>query len=140
MKWGKKGKVPVQYAWVGRAGSLPPPPAPLAEPWGGGGGLASHVLPGDFERGRGDLWQASRELKWLVFLASKFGGLFSRVNPAGCRGKLYWRVILAGHFGTFIWRVFMANETSGFQKDEKQKKRKEIYTQWICKLHNDHCM
>ena len=22
----EKGKVPVQYAWVGRAGSLPPPP------------------------------------------------------------------------------------------------------------------
>jgi hypothetical protein len=79
-------------------------------------------------------------LKWQVFLASKFGGLFSRVNPAGCRGKLFWWVILAGHFGTFIWRVFMAIETSGFQKDEKQKKRKEIYTQWICKLHNDHCM
>ncbi len=89
----RKVKVPVQYAWVGRAGSLPPPPAPLAEPWGGGG-LASHVLPGDFEQGRGDLWQASRELKWQVFLASKFGGLFSRVNPAGCHCKLFWRVIL----------------------------------------------
>ena len=61
-------KVPVQCSWVGRAGSLPPPPAPLAEPWGGGG-LASNVLPGDFERGRGDLWQASRELKWQIFLA-----------------------------------------------------------------------
>ena len=52
MKWEKKGKVPVQYAWVGRAGSLAPPPAPLAVPWGGGG-LAGWVLPGDFEQGRG---------------------------------------------------------------------------------------
>ena len=26
MKWGRKVKVPVQDAWVGRAGSLPPPP------------------------------------------------------------------------------------------------------------------
>jgi len=68
-------------------------------------------------------------LKWQVFLASKFGGLFSRVNPAGCRGKLFWRVILAGHFGTFIWRVFMANETSGFQKDEKQKEERKMYNQ-----------
>ena len=44
MKWGKKGKVPVQYAWVGRAGSLPPPPAPLAEPWGGEDWLAGSCL------------------------------------------------------------------------------------------------
>ncbi len=36
MKWGMKAKVPVQYAWVGRAGSLPLPPAPLAELLGGG--------------------------------------------------------------------------------------------------------
>ena len=107
MKWGMKAKVPVQYAWVGRAGSLPPPPAPLAEPWGGGG-LASHVLPGDFERGRGDLWQASRELKWQVFLASKFGGLFSRVNPADSHGKIFWRVILAHLFGGSFWRIYLA--------------------------------
>jgi hypothetical protein len=37
MKWGMKVKVPVQDAWVGRAGSLPPPTAPLAELPGGGG-------------------------------------------------------------------------------------------------------
>jgi hypothetical protein len=69
MKWGKKGKVPVQYA-------------------------------GDFEQGRGDLWQASRELKWQIFLASKFGGLFSRVNPADFHGKIFggsfWHIYLAG--------------------------------------------
>jgi hypothetical protein len=75
MKRGMKVKVPVQDAWVGRAGSLPPPPAPLAELLGGRGeGMVGQVLPGDFERGRGDLWQASRELKWRVFPASKFGG------------------------------------------------------------------
>jgi hypothetical protein len=68
-------------------------------------------------------------LNGQVFLASKFGGLFWRVNPAGCHGKLFWRVILAGHFGTFIWRVFMANETSRFQRKEKKKKVKEIHTQ-----------
>jgi hypothetical protein len=108
---------PVQYAWVGRAGSLPPPPAPLAEPWGGGGGMASHVLPGDFERGRGDLWQASRELKWQVFLASKFGGLFSRVNPADFHGKIFWRVILAYLFGGSFWHIYLA----GFHKQRKSK-------------------
>ncbi len=40
-------------------------------------------------------------------------------------GGSFWRVILVGYFGTFIWRVSMANETSGFQRKEKQKKRKE---------------
>ena len=59
------------------------------------------VLPRDFEQGRGDLWQASRELKWQVFLASKFGGLFSRVNLADFHGKIFWRVILAHLFGGF---------------------------------------
>ncbi len=39
---------------VGGLGRPPAPsPAPLAEPWGGGGGLAGWVLPGDFEQGRG---------------------------------------------------------------------------------------
>jgi hypothetical protein len=52
---GMKAKVSVQYAWVGRAGSLPPPPALLAELLGGGEGLAGRVQPGDFEQGRGDL-------------------------------------------------------------------------------------
>jgi hypothetical protein len=106
MKWGKKGKVPVQYAWVGQAGSLPPPPTPLAEPWGGG--LAGRFLPGDFEQGRGDLWQASRELKWQIFLASKFGGLFSRVNTANFHGKIFWRVILAHLFGGSFWHIYLA--------------------------------
>jgi hypothetical protein len=86
-------------------------------------------LPGDFEQGRGNLWQANRELKRRVHPASKFGGFSSRVNPAGCHGKLFWRVIsgviLAGHFGTFIWRVFMANETSGFQRKGKAKEKRE---------------
>jgi hypothetical protein len=104
-----KAKVPVQYARVGRAGSLPPPPTPLAEMrGGGGGGLAGRVQPGDFEQGRGDLWQASRELKWQIFLASKFGGLFSRVNPAGCHGKIFWRVILAHLFGGSFRRIYSA--------------------------------
>ncbi len=77
MKWGMKVKVSVQDAWVGRASSLPPPPAPLVELPGGGGGegwLAGLVQPGDFEQGMVDLWQASRELKWQVFLASNSSG------------------------------------------------------------------
>ncbi len=98
MKWGKKGKVPVQYAWVGWAGSLPPSPRSVCGAVGGGG-LAGRVLPGDFEQGRGDLWQASRELKWQIFLASKFSGLFSRVNPADFHSKIFWWVNLAHLFG-----------------------------------------
>jgi hypothetical protein len=64
-------------------------------------------------------------LKWQTFLASKFGGLFSRVTPAGFHDKAFWRVILADYFGTFILRVFMANETSGFQREEKESKEKK---------------
>ncbi len=100
MKWGKKVKVPVQYAWMGRVASLPPPPCSVDGAMEGGG-LAGRVQPGDFEQGRGDLWQASRELKWQIFLASKFSGLFLRVNPAGCHDKIVWQVILAHLFGGF---------------------------------------
>ncbi len=37
MKWGRKVKVPVQDVWVGRAGSLPPPPGSVGGAVGGGG-------------------------------------------------------------------------------------------------------
>jgi hypothetical protein len=37
MKRGIKVKVPVQDAWVGRAGSLPPPPGSVGGAAGGGG-------------------------------------------------------------------------------------------------------
>ena len=37
MKWGMKVKVPVQDAWVGRAGSLPPSPCSVGGAVGGGG-------------------------------------------------------------------------------------------------------
>jgi hypothetical protein len=66
----------------------------------------------------GDLWQASRELKWQVFLASKFGGLFSRVNPADFHGKIFWRVILAHLFGGF-------SQAMKSQAVEQRRKRKE---------------
>ncbi len=75
MKKVMKVRVPVQDAWVGRAGSLPPPPCSVDGAAGGGEGMAGQVLPGDSEQGRGDLWQTSRELKWRFFQASKFGGL-----------------------------------------------------------------
>ena len=38
MKKGMKVKVPVQDAWVSRAGSLPPPPSTLTDLPGGGEG------------------------------------------------------------------------------------------------------
>jgi hypothetical protein len=88
----------------------------LAELWGGGG-LAGRVLLGDFEQGRGDLWQASRELKWQIFLASKFGGLFSWVNPADFHGKIFWQVILAHLFGGSFWHIYLA----GFHSNETIK-------------------
>jgi hypothetical protein len=72
----------------------------------------------------GDLWQASRELKWQIFLASKFSGLFSLVNPADFHGKIFWRVILAHLFGRSFWHIYLAgfhsNETSKLKKKEKK--------------------
>jgi hypothetical protein len=38
-----KAKVPIQCAWVGRAGSLPPPPGSVGGAAGGGGELAGRV-------------------------------------------------------------------------------------------------
>jgi hypothetical protein len=70
--------------------------------------LAGRVQPGDFEQGRGNFWQASPELKWQIFLASKFGGLFLWMNPAGFHGKIFWRVILAHLFGGSFWRIHLA--------------------------------
>jgi hypothetical protein len=102
-----KVKVPVQDAWVGRAGSLPLPRLRWRS-CQGGGGVGGQVLPGGFEQGRGDLWQASRELKWRVFPASKFGGFLSWVNPAGCHGRFFWRVISAGRFSGLFWHIYLA--------------------------------
>ena len=117
--------------WAGPA----PCPLPLLR-WRscwGGGGVAGRVLPGDFEQGRGE----ASKLKWQIFLVSKFGGLFSRVNPAGCHGKIFWRVILAHLFSRF----FIVNETSKLQCLKKRKrKEKGKYNQWICKLHHEHCI
>jgi hypothetical protein len=62
-------------------------------------------------------------LKWQIFLASKFGGLFSRVNPADCHGKIFWRVILAHLFGGSFWCIHSAGFHS--QETSKQKKGKE---------------
>ena len=78
-----------------RAGSTPCPPlpAPSAEPGEGGGGrLASHVLPGDFEQGRGDLWQVN-----------------SAIILAGGFGRFSWQDILAGHFGGSFWHIYLAD-------------------------------
>ncbi len=69
MKKGMKVKVPVQDAWVGRAGSLPPPPCSVGGAAGGGGR----------DGGPGLAWG---------FLAGKGGSLASkpRVEMAGLSG------------------------------------------------------
>ena len=82
---------------VGRPGRLPTPSPRSADGavgGGGGGRLASCVLPGDLERGRGDLWLVNlachiRVWIWLVSTARHFGGFA-------------WRVNLAGQVGSFI--------------------------------------
>ena len=79
-----------------RAGSAPHPLPRSADGavGGGGGRLASCVLPGDLERGRGDLWLVNlachiRVWIWIVSTARHFGGFA-------------WRVNLAGQVGSFI--------------------------------------
>ncbi len=103
MKWGKKGKAPVQYAWVGRAGSLLPPPAPLAEPWGGGGWRAGSCL-GILSREGGISASKPR-----VEMADFSGEKIQRIILAGESGRFSRQDTLAGHFGTFIWRVILAH-------------------------------
>ena len=97
------------------AGSAPRP-LPLLR-WrsrGGEGGrrLASHVLPGDLERGRGDLWQ--------VNLAGHVRGWIWRVSMARHFGGSAWRVSLAGQVGSLIQWVFKARKTYAVEQ------RKEI--------------
>ncbi len=133
--------------WAGLA-PCPLPPAPLAELWGGGGGLAGRVQPGGFEQGRGDLWQASRwngRFFWRVNSADYSLGWIRQIFMARYFGGSFWRIYLAGHFGAFIWRVILAHLFGGFSQSMKQtnskaRKRKEMYNQWIRKLHHEHCM
>jgi hypothetical protein len=42
-------------------------------------------------------------------LASKFGGLFSRVDLADFHRKTFWRVILADLFGGSFWHIYLAD-------------------------------
>ncbi len=114
---------------MGGPGRLPAPsPGSVGGAARGGGGVAGQVLPGSFEQGRGDLWQASRELKWRVFPASW------RVFIAGESSRLPWQIFLAGHFGGLFLRVILAHLFGGFswlmkqagsKGKEKQKKRKQ---------------
>ncbi len=60
----EKVKVPVQDTQAGRVDSWPPPPAPLAELWGGGGG-GSGMFP------------------WQDILAGLFGGSVWHIYLAG---------------------------------------------------------
>ncbi len=59
MKCGMKVRVPVQDAWVGQAGSLPPPPGSVGGAVGGGGGGAGPGLAWGFWAGKGES-QASK--------------------------------------------------------------------------------
>jgi hypothetical protein len=62
-------------------------------------------------------------LKWQIFLASNFGGLFSRVNPADFHDKIFWRVILAHLYGGSFWHIYLAGFHSNGTSKLKKKKR-----------------
>ncbi len=105
-----KVKVPVQDAWASRVSPLPPPPSFVGGVAGGGGGRVGGPVPAwGFWVGKGgSLASKSRELTWRLFLASKFSGLKSHINPASCHCRFSWRVISAHLFGGFSWRVNQA--------------------------------
>jgi hypothetical protein len=101
----------------GWAGPPPCPHPPLR--WrsrgGGEGGRVVETCPAwGFWAGKGDLRQAD------------------------FHGKILWRVILAHLFGGSFWHIYLA----GFCSQEKascwakKEKVKEMYNQWICRLHN----
>ncbi len=80
-----------------RAGSAPtPPPLPPSHGAGvgGGGGIAGRVLPGNFERGRGLLWQY-RELESHLILAGENRVPIPRAGIALEFGNLFWHLNLA---------------------------------------------
>ena len=109
-----KVKVPVQDAWASRVSPLPPPPCSVDGAAGGGGGKgwrAGSCL-GILSREGGSLARKGHELKWRLFLASKFIGIKWCINLASFHVGFYWRVSLVGYFGAFIWRVFMASKSS----------------------------
>jgi hypothetical protein len=114
---------------MGGPGRLPAP-SPLLR-WrsrgGEGVGIGGPGLAWGFWTGKGGSWQASRELKRQVFLASKFGGLFLRVDLADFHGKTFWRVILAHSLGGFSWHVYLAgftgNEISKLLSTGRKRKR-----------------
>ena len=94
---------------MGGPGRLPTPsPRSTDGAVGGGGGrLASYVLPGDLGQGRGNLWRKNlaghvHVWIWRVSMARHFGGSA-------------WRVCLAGLFGGSSWLIYLA----GFSKQEK---------------------
>ena len=121
-----KGKQKYLYKMRRRARSAPHPLPPLrwrSRGGRGGGRLASYVLPGDLEQGRGDLWLVNlaghiRVWIWRVPMASHFGGFAGRVH-------------LAGQVGAFIQWVLKARKTCCWAK----RNRKEWNVLWwICRL------
>jgi hypothetical protein len=91
---------------MGGPGRLPPPsPAPLPEPWGGGGEPAGRVLPG---------------------ILSREGGIFAlwvrRVSFAGVYGKSIRQIYTANLYGNFIWRVYLAGQMGSFVQRWKARK------------------
>jgi hypothetical protein len=116
---GMNVNVPVWDALAGLASSPPPPPSSVT--WsrrgGEGWGMAGRVLPGNSERGRGELWQVYFAGGNRVFiprnnLASHFGVSIRRIFIGGS----IWQINLAGKFGKFIQQVL--------EKEIKAKKRK----------------
>ena len=125
MKWGMKVKVPVQDSWVGRAGTLPPPPALLAELLGGGGkGWRAGSSLGILSREGGISGKQA---------ASWNGRFFWRLNSAGYSRGWIQQVAMARYFGGPFWRIILAHFLASFHSQwskrvlqgRKVKQRKE---------------
>ena len=102
---------------IGGPGRLPTP-SPCSVGGRGRGRLASYVLPGDLERGRGDLW--------LVNLAGHVRGWIWRVSTARHFGGSAWRVSLAGQVGSLFNR-FKARKIYAVEQGKKWKSYEMYY-------------
>ncbi len=125
---------------VGGPGRLPAPSPTLR--WrscgGGGGGWRVRsclgILSGEggFSGKQAASWNG--RFFWQVNSAGYSRGWIGQISTARYFGGSFWRIYLAGHFGAFFWRVFTSNEKASCW--EKKEREKEMYNQWICRLHN----
>ncbi len=138
--WDVKRKEKYLFNMRGWAGPAPCPLPPLRWRSRGGGGEGWRAMSclgilsgeGGISGKQAASWNG--RFFWQVNSADYSRGCIRQIFTPRYFGGSFWRIYLAGHFGTFIWRVFVSNEKASCWA--KEEKAKEMYNQWICRLHN----